>query len=352
MISAELLDSVRCPDCSGRLERTGPVIRCAGCAREFVADRAILDLRPNLSFAEQTKYLDEALHRDGRHETVAPPLLGSYVRQQMLRRFLRPGAGDRVLDLGCGNGRTLVWNAASDAKLVGVDVSPFVAPEAAERADLVLGDLRRLPFRDGQFTKAWALDVFEHLSPTALDDVLAEIHRVLEDNGRLFVYTHVRQNGWIAGGVRAVNAVARLGERAGLLDLRQERLRKSDHVNPIGTHEELRRVLDCAGFQVERMTYYTPIIGAFVENILARMAERWLAGRPSTTGRRAGRRGRLARRHKPASARWPDLSSASRRVADDDARCRALRPRPVRSVLRSDQKDARGDTMTWARIPA
>jgi SAM-dependent methyltransferase len=254
-----------------------------------------LDLRPNISFAEQTKYLDEALHADGRHEAVAPPLLGSFVRQEMLRRFLRPRAGDRVLDLGCGNGRTLVWNAASDAKLVGVDVSPFIAAEAADRADLVLGDLRRLPFRDGQFTKAWALDVFEHLSPAALDDVLAEIHRVLQDNGCLFVYTHVRKNGWIAGGVRAVNTLARLIERAGLLDLRQERLRKSDHVNPIDTHEELRHVLDRAGLQVERMTYYTPIIGAFVENILARMAEHWLNTRTSMNRHeQAGRKARAA----------------------------------------------------------
>ncbi len=102
---------------------------------------------------------------------------------------------------------------------------------------------------------------------------------MLADDGALFVYTHVRKNGWAAGGVRAVNRLAARLERLGWLDLRQERLRKSDHLNPIADHDELRRVVEECGFRLERITYYTPVIGAFVENILARMAERWLARR-------------------------------------------------------------------------
>jgi hypothetical protein len=58
----------------------------------------------------------------------------------------------------------------------------------------------------------------------------------------VFIYTHVRKNSWIAGGVRFVNRVARGLERIGLIDLRQERLRKSDHINPLANHDELARV--------------------------------------------------------------------------------------------------------------
>jgi hypothetical protein len=92
----------------------------------------------------------------------------------------------------------------------------------------------------------------------------------------MFVYTHVRKNGWIAKGVRVVNALARGFERIGLIDLRQERLRKSDHLNPIADHEELERLLRASGFELERITYYTPIVGAFIENIVVRIAERLL----------------------------------------------------------------------------
>jgi SAM-dependent methyltransferase len=132
------------------------------------------------------------------------------------------------------------------------------------------------------------LDVLEHVSPQAFRDVLSEARRVLKPDGRLFVYTHVRKNGWPAVGVRAVNRFAALCERVGLIDLRQERLRKSDHLNPIADHDELTRVVDECGFRIARVTYYTPILGAFVENVLVRIGERWMTHRAARTLSPAG----------------------------------------------------------------
>lgn len=283
MISSALFDIVQCPDCGGAIAAAVPDgARCAGCQRRFDATGGILDLRPREAFSEQTKYLDAALHQDARHETIAPPLLGSKIRHDMLRRFLALAPGDRALDLGCGSGRTLAWSAGSGARLTGVDIAPYFAREAIERFDLVLADLRRLPVRDGAFTKAWSLDVLEHLSRAALEDMLSEANRVLADRGALFVYTHVRKNGWPAIGVRAANRLARVCERLGLIDLRQERLRKSDHVNPLADHDDLARAVGACGFRVERVTYYTPVVGAFIENVLVRIAERVLTRREAS----------------------------------------------------------------------
>jgi SAM-dependent methyltransferase len=273
MISAGLLELIRCPDCRSAIVRRDAALACTGCGRRFDQSRGYLDLRPLAVFREQTKYLDEALHADARHESVSPPLLGSKIRQDMLRRMLAPGPGDRAIDLGCGSGRSMVWQAGSGAALTGIDISPFFSHDALERCDLLLGDLRRLPLRDGAFTKAWTLDVMEHLSPEALREVLAEASRVLAPGGELFAYSHVRKNGWPAVGVRLVNRLSGLLHRMGLIDLRQEWLRKSDHVNPLADHDELRRVMAAAGFEITRVTYYTPVIGSFVENILVRLAE-------------------------------------------------------------------------------
>jgi SAM-dependent methyltransferase len=285
MISSRITRLVQCPDCAAALSRPddGDVMVCTGCGRHFDVSRGYVDLRPATTFAEQTKYLDHDLHADARHESIAPPVLGSKIRNDMLRRFLQPGPGDQVVDLGCGSGRAIVWNAGSGAAILGVDISPFFAAEAIEHADLILGDLRRLPLTAGAFNKAWSLDVMEHLSPQALEDVLREANRVLAPGGALFIYTHVRKNGWPAGGVRLVNRFAHLCERVGLIDLRQERLRKSDHLNPLADHDQLHRVAAACGFRVERVTYYSPVIGAFVENVLARMAETWLASRAART---------------------------------------------------------------------
>jgi SAM-dependent methyltransferase len=153
----------------------------------------------------------------------------------------------------------------------------------------VLGDLRRLPFGDGAFTKATALDVFEHLSREALGDVLRESARVLAPGGRLFVYSHVRKNAPLAGGLRQINRLARWLEQRGLVDLARERLRKSDHLNPLADIPDLERTVASAGFRIERIRYYTPLVGGFVENILMRAGEHWLAKRAARSEAAAGR---------------------------------------------------------------
>jgi len=280
MVSDRLLTLVRCPECHARVVVRGAVPVCEGCGREYrLAGSDYLDLRPAEAFSEQTKYLDEALHADARHERVSPPLLGSRIRNDMLRAFLSPGASDLVVDLGCGSGRALLWNRDWGATAVGIDISPYFAEEARRDVDLLLGDLRRLPFADGTFTKAFSLDVLEHLSPEALQGMLKEAARVLQPGGALFVYTHVRKNAPIAIGLRWINALARQLERVGLIDMRQERLRKSDHLNPLRDVPDLERVAAGAGFRIARIRFYTPIVGGFVENIMMRMAERAMAGR-------------------------------------------------------------------------
>ncbi len=290
MISATLRSLIRCPECHGRLSETGDPRRltCGSCGRQFEQpSREFLDLRPNVAFEERTKYLDDALHADARHERVSPPLLGSKIRNDMLRAFLAPSASDVVVDLGCGSGRALLWNRDWQATAVGIDISPFFAQEARREVDLLLGDLRRLPFGDATFTKAYSLDVLEHLSPDALRAMLGEAARVIAPGGQLFVYTHVRKNAPIAAGLRWINALARQLEKVGLIDMRQERLRKSDHLNPLADIPELHRVARETGFRVARIRYYTPIVGGFVENILMRTAERQMARRASK--RLAGR---------------------------------------------------------------
>ena len=73
-----------------------------------------------------------------------------------LRALVPPIAGRRVLDAGCGGGRTSAWLAELGAAVVGIDVSPELVRLARERlpsATFSVGDLAEpLPFENGAST--------------------------------------------------------------------------------------------------------------------------------------------------------------------------------------------------------
>ena len=349
MISDHLLAIVRCADCRSRLAVSPDTkagephvqLACTGCGRQYESPADYLDIRPLESFAEQTKYLDEALHVDARHERVSPPLLGSRIRNDMLRAFLAPAPGELVVDLGCGSGRALLWNRDLGATLVGIDIAAFFSREARQQVDLMLGDLRQLPFDAGIFDKAWSLDVLEHLSPDALAGMLAEASRVLKPGGSLFVYTHVRKNAPIAAGLKWINRCANRLEAWGLVDLRQERLRKSDHLNPLRDIPHLEAVADAAGFRIGRIRFYTPLVGGFVENIMMRVAERAMA-------RRAAAHARLQTGATGTSAAEADAAAV--REARTAAKERISHRGPTYVILRALSFAMKLDLLLFGRI--
>lgn len=335
MISPQLLSLVRCPDCRGPLAGEPTDLTCTSCGRRYTSPADFLDMRPRDEFAEQTKYLDEALHADARHERVSPPLLGSKIRNDMLRKFLAPAPGELVADLGCGSGRAILWNRDLGATMTGIDIAPFFSHEARQQVDLLLGDLRKLPFADNTFDKAWSLDVLEHLSPEALDGMLREAARVLKPGGSLFVYTHVRKNARIAIGLRWINKLAQQLDRWGLSDLRQEHLRKSDHLNPLRDVPHLEQVVGDAGFRIGKIRFYTPLVGGFVENVMMRVAERTLARRAA---------GRL----KPAST--GDADAAAIREARSAAKERISKRGPTYAALQGLSLAMKLDLLLFGRI--
>lgn len=97
-------------------------------------------------------------------------------------------ANSRVLDLGCGDGRNLVWLAEQGYRSFGVDISSVALERttaAAEAADVDVFTtkalLERLPFDDSTFDFVFASQVFDHVhDPTC---VLAEATRVLTNGG-------------------------------------------------------------------------------------------------------------------------------------------------------------------------
>lgn len=99
--------------------------------------------------------------------------------------------GQRVLDLGCGDGTLTATLAGAGADVVGVDVAEAAlrrARAAHPALDFRLAPIDGpLPFADADFDVVWASEVIEHVADTAR--WLSEARRVLRRDGRLLLTT-------------------------------------------------------------------------------------------------------------------------------------------------------------------
>jgi SAM-dependent methyltransferase len=135
----------------------------------------------------------------------------------------------RILDVGCGTGANLLMlSEYGDAE--GVDVSEDALAFCRERGleKVRLGAAEDLPYEDGTFDLVTALDVVEHLD----DDLagLREMRRVLRPGGRVLLFVPTFMFLW------------------GLQDDVSNHRRRY-------RLPELQRVLEQAGFEIERTTY-------------------------------------------------------------------------------------------------
>ena len=102
----------------------------------------------------------------------------------------------RILDAGCGSGRTLVELAGYGGEVSGIELNDDAAELARRRGlgDVHVGRLEELPWDDGVFDLITCLDVIEHVP----DDVtaLVELRRVASPGGWLLVTVPAYQALW------------------------------------------------------------------------------------------------------------------------------------------------------------
>jgi SAM-dependent methyltransferase len=99
---------------------------------------------------------------------------------------------ERVLELGCGNGKTFSALTEKKCEVVGIDFSPSAAilcrslsPKSV-CAEIALADVRSLPFRDASFDCVITFHVIGHLPATGRIRCALESARVLKVGGTLY----------------------------------------------------------------------------------------------------------------------------------------------------------------------
>jgi SAM-dependent methyltransferase len=135
---------------------------------------------------------------------------GAYVgeRERELCRAAFLPLGERLLDLGCGEGATL-YHLGAPAGAVGLDLFEDKLAFARTRlpkCSFVAGSAYELPFADASFDHVLVRDVVHHLEEP--ERMIDEVARVLAPGGRVDVLEPCRYNPLIF-----VHAVTRPAER-------------------------------------------------------------------------------------------------------------------------------------------
>jgi len=195
-------------------------------------------------------------------------------RARTIIEELDPKDGERILDVGCGDGYYLylLFLLKLDLKLVGVDNDRRALESARKNlktdVKLVEADLiKELPFKDETFDKVVASEVVEHLAYDAQG--LKEVYRVLKTGGVAaisvpnynfpFLWDPVN---WILQNIFGTHV--KTGFWAGIWN---QHLRL---YNPI----EIKRVVEKVGFKVQKtyvQTFWSLPFNHYLINLGARV---------------------------------------------------------------------------------
>lgn len=159
--------------------------------------------------------------------------------------WLDPRPGERVLDVGCGDGYYDALMAGRGAEVVGIDIharrlATARRLHAGERATFLTMDAQAMTFPDAVFDKVVSFCVVEHFPHD--ERVLAHVHRVLKPGGALVLSADSLSN-------------------PGVTEAERARHRTRYAVNSFYTVESVGAKLAAAGFVLEATRYIltTPV---------------------------------------------------------------------------------------------
>jgi len=99
--------------------------------------------------------------------------------------------GDRILDIGCGNGRLLNLFSDKDVSYIGLDSSSRLVKLAQQDhpgREFIVGDFLEVTFPSDTFDKAFAIAFLHHIPSEVMRlNILAEARRILKPEGILFL---------------------------------------------------------------------------------------------------------------------------------------------------------------------
>ena len=109
-----------------------------------------------------------------------------------VKRFLHASSGKHILDIGCGNGKNMIFSGIT---FTGVDFCPeFVDICRKRELDVTEADMTSLPFLDETFDGAMAVASYHHLNNDKdRRKALREMYRVLKKGGDVMIVVWAKE---------------------------------------------------------------------------------------------------------------------------------------------------------------
>ena len=161
-------------------------------------------------------------------------------------------SGMYVLEVGCGNGKTLAALKELGCEVVGVDFSEEAVLSCRQLipgVDVRQGDILDLEFRDSTFDAVVLFHVLEHILPEDMPRAASEIERVLRPGGRAYIRSFSVSDMRSEKGERISDDMVIRGNGIRYRYYTEESLTVSF---PNGTFELLRKVDDATRFGTVR----------------------------------------------------------------------------------------------------
>jgi ubiquinone/menaquinone biosynthesis C-methylase UbiE len=113
------------------------------------------------------------------------------IQWEIIESYLRPGEGEYILDMACGDGYYSRKMAARGARVAAMDLDPQRISNALKYhkvpgVEYRLADAEALPYSDGTFDKVVSVCALEHFHHP--ERAIAEAHRVLKPGGELVLH--------------------------------------------------------------------------------------------------------------------------------------------------------------------
>jgi len=107
--------------------------------------------------------------------------------------YINPG--DKILDVGCGNGRLLQLLSGKEVDYTGLDISPALVEEAKkewsgldQKVEFQVGDILDLKFSENSFDVVFCLAVLYHIPSKKLrEKAITNLAKVVKPGGYVFI---------------------------------------------------------------------------------------------------------------------------------------------------------------------